>query len=62
MAAQTARIWMPEMKVFYDRLIANGKLPKVAVIACARKLLRGLNAAQRTGQPFDATRLLPRTC
>lgn len=60
MAAETARIWMEEMKVFYDRLIAKGKAHKVAITACSRKLLRGLNAAEKAGVPFDPKKLLQR--
>ena len=39
MAAMCGRRWNPALKVFYDRLIAAGKPKKVALIACARKLL-----------------------
>src|SRR5438093_2820622 len=35
------------LKVFYERLIAAGKPKKVALIACARKLLTILNAMVR---------------
>ena len=35
------------MKRFYDRLKATGKPTKVALIACARKLLTILNAMVR---------------
>lgn len=37
----------PVLKAFYDRLIAKGKLPKVALTACMRKLLTILNAILR---------------
>ena len=33
-----------QIKAFYDRLIAKGKPPKVAIVACMRKLLTILNA------------------
>jgi transposase len=39
MAAMSAITWNPTMKVFYDRLIANGKLHKVAITAVMRKLV-----------------------
>ncbi len=47
----------PKIKPFYDRLIAAGKLEKVAITACMRKLLTMLNAIVRenaTWQPFPA--------
>lgn len=47
MAALCGRRWNPALKVFYDRLIAAGKPKKVALIACARKLLTILNAMMR---------------
>lgn len=47
MAALCGRRWNPVLKVFYDRLIAAGKPKKVAIIACARKLLTILNAMLR---------------
>jgi transposase len=47
MAALCGRRWNPALKVFYERLIAAGKPKKVAIIACARKLLTILNAMMR---------------
>lgn len=47
MAALCGRRWNPALKVFYARLIAAGKPKKVALIACARKLLTILNAMVR---------------
>ena len=43
----------PVIKTFYDRLIAAGKPKKVALTACAHKLLRILNAMARTNQPWN---------
>ena len=37
------------IRPFYERLLAAGKLPKVALTACMRKLLVILNAILRTG-------------
>jgi transposase len=48
MAALCGRRWNPALKVFYERLIAAGKPKKVALIACARKLLTILNAMVRS--------------
>lgn len=53
MAALTASRRNPVIKVFYDRLIAAGKLPKVALGACMRKLVTILNAMVRTHQPWN---------
>jgi transposase len=41
------------VKAFYERLIAAGKLPKVALVACMRKLLTMLNAMVRTNTTWD---------
>lgn len=47
MAALCGRRWNPTLKRFYERLKAAGKPTKVALIACARKLLTILNAMVR---------------
>jgi len=47
MAALCGRRWNPALKIFYERLKAAGKPTKVALIACARKLLIILNAMVR---------------
>ncbi len=41
------------IKAFYDRLIAKGKIRKVAVIACMRKLLTILNAMLKNNTPWN---------
>ena len=43
----------PIIKAFYQRLRAAGKKPKVALVACMRKLLTTLNAMVRTNKPWD---------
>lgn len=48
MATLSATKWNPQIRSMYLRLIAAGKAPKVALIACARKLLTILNAMVRT--------------
>jgi transposase len=48
MATLTATRHNPVIKAFYQRLLAAGKLPKVALVACMRKLLTILNAMVRT--------------
>jgi len=54
MAALVASRYNPVIKAFYQRLLAAGKPKKLALTACARKLLTILNAMARTGKPFDA--------
>jgi transposase len=63
MGAVTASRRNPALKAFRDRLLANGKPRKVALIAVARKLLTSLrrcgsaatlNAIVRTQQPWHA--------
>jgi transposase len=44
------------LKALYDRLRAAGKPPKVALVACMRKLIIILNAIVRDGRPWDPTR------
>jgi transposase len=49
MATLTAIRHNPVIKAFYDRLIANHKLFKVAITACMRKLLSIVNLMVRNG-------------
>ena len=46
----------PVLKAFYRRLIAKGKEPKVAIIACMRKLIIILNTMLARRQKWDAKR------
>lgn len=55
MATLTAARYNPAIKAFYERLKGAGKLPKVALVACMRKLLTMLNAMVKTGKPWDAS-------
>jgi len=50
MATLTATRYNPPIRAFYERLVASGKLPKVALIACMRKLITHLNAIARNHQ------------
>jgi len=43
----------PVIKAHYDRLIAKGKKPKVALVACMRKLIVILNTMIARGQKWD---------
>ena len=56
MAVLSGVRYNPVLKAFYARLLSAGKPKKVALIACAHKLLRILNAIMRTGQPWDPAR------
>ena len=53
MASLSAVRFNPVMRAFYLRLLATGKPKKVALTACAHKLLRILNAMARTGKAWD---------
>ena len=46
----------PVLKAFYQRLIAKGKEPKVALVACMRKLIVILNTLIARRQKWDPTR------
>ncbi len=54
MSALVASRHNPVIRAFYERLLAAGKVKKVALTACMRKLLTMLNAMvthHRTWQP-----------
>jgi transposase len=53
MSILSATKWNPVIRVFYQRLRAQGKPPKVAMVACMRKLLTILNAMVRNDQAWD---------
>jgi transposase len=59
MGALVAMTHNPRLRAFYERLVANGKQKKVALVACMHKLLTILNQMMRTGTPWDATHHLP---
>jgi transposase len=46
--------WNPQLKALYQRLIAKGKPHKVALVACARKLLIFVNTVVERGTPWVA--------
>lgn len=53
MAALSAARFNPVIRDFYQHLLEQGKLKKVALIACARKLLTILNAMIHSMKPWD---------
>jgi transposase len=59
MATLSAIRFNPVIKVFHSRLIAAGKLQKVAIVACMRKLLTILNAMLRDQSLWDAAKHAP---
>ena len=46
----------PVLRAFYNRLVAKGKAPKVALTACMRKLIVILNTLIARRQKWDASR------
>jgi transposase len=59
MATVSARTHNPVIRSFYERLIAAGKPPKVALVACMRKFLTILNAMMRDGASWDSAKSQP---
>lgn len=53
MATLAATRFNPVIEKFYQRLLARGKLPKVALVACMRKFITILNAMIRDMRPFS---------
>jgi transposase len=51
-----ATLHNPALKAFYKRLIAKGKLKKVALVACMRKLIVILNIMIARGEKWDTSR------
>lgn len=52
MAALVASRYNPVIKAFYQKLLAAGKMKKVALVACMRKLLVILNAMVKNNTPW----------
>ena len=55
MAALVAVRWNPRLRSMYQRLRQAGKLKKVALVACMRKLLTMLNAMLRDRRPWQSS-------
>lgn len=53
MATLSAVQHNPPIRAFYQRLLANGKIKKVALVACMRKRLIVLNAMLKNDTPWD---------
>jgi transposase len=52
LAALSASRFNPVIRAFYEQLVARGKLKKVALVACMRKLLTMLNSILKHQQPW----------
>ena len=52
-SAVVAARWNPQIAPMYERLKAAGKPSRVALVACARKLLVILNAMMRDAKPWQ---------
>ena len=57
MATLVAARHNPVIRQFYERLLAKGKLKKVALTACMHKMLTILNAMVRDNKPWQAPAL-----
>jgi len=55
MVALVATRWNVTIKSYYQRLVANGKPKKVALVAAMRKIVLIINAMIKYNQPFRAT-------
>lgn len=53
MAIMSATQSNPKLRAQYQRLLAAGKPPKVAMVACMRKLITILNVMMKTGQHWN---------
>jgi transposase len=53
MATLSATRFNKPIRLFYQRLLAQGKLKKVALVACMRKLLTILNSMAKTGSEWN---------
>lgn len=51
-ATSAALLWNQPLRAYYDHLISAGKLHKVAMVACMRKLLLQLNAMVKHRTPW----------
>jgi transposase len=52
----------PQLVALYNRLVARGKRPKIALVACARKLTIFVNAVIARGTPWQTQHVNPNGC
>ena len=55
LSAMVATRYNPDIKRFYERLLAAGKHKKVALTACIRKIVTALNAMLRDNKPWQSS-------
>ena len=55
LSSMVAIRYNPDIKRFYERLLAAGKHKKVALTACIRKIVTALNAMIRDNQPWRSS-------
>ena len=55
MAALSARRFNPDLRRFYERLVTDGKRPKVAIVAVMRKLIILMNTIAKRKTPWTPT-------
>ena len=60
MATLSAIRWNPPVRAFHEKLVARGKMNKVAITATMRKLLTALNAMARDHTTWDPSLFVPR--
>jgi transposase len=53
MAMMSAIQCNPVFKAKYEQLVASGKLKKIAIIACVRKMIVILNSMLRDGKKWE---------
>ena len=53
MATLSTTLCNPLIKRFYNRLLAQGKVKKVAITACMRKFITILNAMVRNNEQWN---------
>ena len=54
--------WNAQLKAVYRRLIAAGKTHKLALVACARKLLIFVNTVVARGTPWASSQATTNGC
>ena len=59
MWALVATRYNPVIRVFYQRLLAAGKVKKVVLVACMSKLLTILNSMVKSGRHWDSQTIAP---
>ena len=57
MATMSAIRYNPPIRAYYEHLLGKGKIRKVAIVACARKMLLCLNAMVKANEPWQASKV-----